>query len=283
MALRDILLHLDAAAPAAARLDLAAGLARRAGAHLVGLYLVDVAVPLIAGDIGGGAALAGLMEDMRAEALAEAGRARAMFEQRLARDGLSGEWRLLEGPSVPLLTAAGRHADLIILGQTDPDRSGPRGLVEAALFETGRPVLVVPYAAAPAGPMKHALVAWNASREAARAVHDALPLLALMERVTVLVVQPGASPGMHDPGAHEEEAGADIARHLARHGLAVTVQRAVAPDIGVSDVLLNTIAEQSVDLLVMGGYGHSRLREFMLGGATRSLLGAMTAPVLLAH
>jgi nucleotide-binding universal stress UspA family protein len=280
MALRDILLHLDAAAPAAARLDLAAGLAKRSGAHLVGLYLLDVPLPLIAGDIGGGAALAGLMEGMREESLAEAERAQAMFEERLARDGLSGEWRLLEGATVPLLAENGRYADLIILGQTDPDVPSPggRALVEAALFETGRPVLVVPYAAAPSPGLKHALIAWNASREAARAVHDALPLLALMERVTVLVVEPEATPD-----AHGQEPGADIARHLARHGLEVTVQRAVAPDIAVSDVILNTIAEQSVDLLVMGGYGHSRLREFMLGGATRSLLGAMTAPVLMAH
>jgi nucleotide-binding universal stress UspA family protein len=276
MALREILLHLDAAAPAAARLDLAAGVARRSGAHLVGLYLLDVAVPIMAGDMGGGAAVAALMEGMREEALAEAERVRAMFDERLARDGLSGEWRMLEGASVPLLSENGRYADLIILGQTNPDapRPGGRALIEAALFETGRPVLVVPYAAAPSSGMKHALIAWNGSREAARAVHDALPLLALMEQVTVLVVEPTAQD--HEPGA-------DIARHLARHGLNVTVQRAVAPDISVGDVILNTIAEQSADLLVMGGYGHSRLREFMLGGATRSLLGAMTAPVLMAH
>ncbi|WP_191083574.1 universal stress protein [Roseococcus microcysteis] len=280
MALKEILLHLDAAAPAAARLDLAAGIAKRSGAHLVGLHMLDLALPILAGDVGGGAAMAGLMDEMRAEAVAEAGRVQAMFEERLARDGISGEWRLLEGATVPLLAENGRYADLIILGQTDPDvpRPGGRALIEAALFETGRPVLVVPYAAAPAGPMRHALIAWNASREASRAVHDALPLLKLMERVTVLVVEPEATPGTHG-----QEPGADIARHLARHGLNVTVQRAVAPDISVADVILNTIAEQSADLLVMGGYGHSRLREFMLGGATRSLLGAMTAPVLMAH
>jgi len=280
MALREILLHLDAAAPAAARLDFAAHLAKRSGAHLVGLHMLDLAVPIIAGDMGGGAALAGLMEGMREEAEGEADRIRAMFEERLAREGLSGEWRMLEGPTVALMAENGRYADLIVLGQTDPDvpRPGGRALIEAALFETGRPVLVVPYAAAPAGAPRHAMIAWNASREASRAVHDALPVLALMERVTVLVVEPEATPG-----AHGQEPGADIARHLARHGLRVEVRRAVAPDIAVGEVILNTIAEEQVDLLVMGGYGHSRLREFMLGGTTRSLLGAMTAPVLMSH
>jgi nucleotide-binding universal stress UspA family protein len=280
MALRDILLHLDAAAPAAARLDLAAGLAQRSGAHLVGLYPLDVPIPLITGEMGGGIALAGLMETMRGEALAEAGRAEAMFHERMSRNGLSGEWRLLEGTTAPLLAENGRYADLIILGQTDPDAPQPGGkaLIEAALFETGRPVLVVPHAGAAGHAMRHALIAWNASREAARAVHDALPLLALADRVTVLVVEPGQAREGHGQGP-----GADIARHLARHGLKVEVQRAVSPDVSVGEVLLNTVAEHGVDLVVMGGYGHSRLREFMLGGATRTLLGQMTAPVLMAH
>lgn len=280
MALKDILLHLDAATPSAARLDFAAGIAKRAEAHLVGLYLLDVPMPLIAGDMGGGAAVAGLMDGMREEALAEAGRVEAMFRERLARDGLSGEWRMLEGTTVPLLAQAGRYADLIILGQTDPDAPlpGGRALIEAALFETGRPVLVVPYAAAPTGPLRHAVVAWNASREAARALHDALPLLHLMEQVTVLVVAPEATPE-----AEAAVPGGEIAAHLARHGLRVQVQQAVAPDIAVGEVILNIIAESRADLVVMGGYGHSRLREFMLGGVTRTLLGAMTAPVLMAH
>lgn len=281
MAMKEILVHLDAATPCAARLDLAARLAQRCGAHLVGLYLLDIPMPVFAGnDAGGGAALANLMGEMREEALAEADRVEAMFNARLDRDRISGEWRMNEGATTALLAQHGRYSDLVILGQTDPDVPGPGGkaLIEAALFETGRPVLVVPYAAAAGHTLRHALVAWNASREAARAVHDALPLLALAERVTVLVVEPEQAPEAHGP-----EPGADIARHLSRHGLRVEVHRAVAPDLSVGDVLLNTVAERGVDLIVMGGYGHSRLREFMLGGATRTLLGQMTAPVLLAH
>lgn len=279
MALKEILLHFDATPAAAARLDLAADIARRAGARLIGLHVMDIAFPILAGDVGGGGALASLMAQIRAEAEAEANTLRARFEERLAREGIPGEWRVLEGPAALLLAETGRYADLIILGQAHADQPAPggRALIEAALFKTGRPVLVVPYAVAPRPP-RHAVIAWNASREASRAVHDALPLLALMDRVTVLVVEPEANPGQHG-----EEPGADIARHLARHGLEVVVRRAVAPDISVGDVILNTLAEQGGDLLVMGAYGHSRLREFMLGGATRSLLGAMTAPVLMAH
>ncbi|WP_270939103.1 universal stress protein [Falsiroseomonas oryzae] len=280
MAIKDILVHLDTTPASAARLDLAAGLAQRHAAHLAGLYVVDVALPVMAGgEMGGGAFIAEMIESMRQAALEEGTKIEATFRARLARDGLAGEWRQVEGTTAGQVALHGRYADLVVLGQPDAGGESPAGAaVEAALFETGRPVLVVPHAGVPALPGRRVLVGWNASREASRALHDALPLLAGAESVTVLTIN--ADPGSTE---HGQEPGADIARHLARHDLPVTVRRITGADISAGDLLLNEAADLGSDLLVMGGYGHSRLREFVLGGATRTLLGQMTVPVLMAH
>ena len=233
-----------------------------------------------AADAGSGAVLAGLIESMRAEALASAGTVEAAFNDTLRREGLPGEWRLAEGITAELVALHARYADLAVIGQADPAAGAApdAGVLSAAIFESGRPVLVVPYAGSFATVGERVLVGWNAGREATRAVHDALPLLAKANSVTITAVNPRVGLG-----AHGEEPGADIARHLARHGVMVAVEHTVAPEIGASDILLNRASELSADLLVVGAYGHSRLREFLLGGVTRSLLREMTVPVLLSH
>jgi nucleotide-binding universal stress UspA family protein len=280
MVMRDILVHLDATPRAAARLDVAAGLAQRLQAHLTGLFVLDIPLPAFAGgEVAGAAAVADLIEAMRADGLKDAARVEARFHETLRRDGVPGEWRLAEGLAPGLLALHGRYADLVVAGQTGPEDSGAgNAAIEAALFQTGRPVLVVPRTGTVTSLGKRVLVGWNASREASRALHDALPLIAGAESVTVLTIN--AEPGTD---SHGEEPGADIARHLARHGLKVTVRRIAGAEIGAGDMLLNEAADLGADLLVMGGYGHSRFREFMLGGATRTLLGQMTVPVLMAH
>lgn len=280
MPLRDILVHLDATAVGRARLALAAELARRHEAHLTGLFVIDVPLPVIAAGDGGGAALAALMDRMREDALAAAATVEAAFRDRLRRDGLAGEWRLAEGSAPALVTMHARYADLAVLGQQDPDGDQPDAgaIVEAVLFSSGRPVLVVPYAGRFETLGQRVLIGWNASGEAARAVNDALPLIAAAETATVLAVNPrGGVDG------HGEEPGADIARHLARHGVAVRVEHTDSGGLREGDVLLNRAAELSADLLVIGAYGHSRLREMVLGGVTRTLLQQMTLPVLMAH
>jgi nucleotide-binding universal stress UspA family protein len=143
---------------------------------------------------------------------------------------------------------------------------------------TGRPVLVVPYAfeRRPAG--RHVMIAWNASREAARAVNDALPLLRRASHVHVVALSP-----VRSATAHGEEPGADIALYLARHGVKVTVSRDDAPEVDTGNLLLSRAFDLSADLIVMGAWGHSRLREFVLGGVTRTLLESMTVPVLMSH
>lgn len=281
MAIKDILLHLDASDAAPARLELAARLARRFDAHLIGLFPLDVTLPaLLGGDMSGGAAMGELIQVMQDEALADAARLEALFRERLRRDTIPGEWRQTEGIASSQLALHGRHADLVVIGQPDPDILSSPGdlLAEAALFNTGRPVLMVPHSGAFDQVGRRALIGWNASREASRAVHDALPLLAGAESVTLLVIDPEAGGE-----GHGEEPGADIARHLARHGLPVAVRRVAGSAIAAGDVLLNEASDLGADLIVMGGYGHSRLREFVLGGTTRTLLRQMTVPVLLSH
>ncbi|MBR0650033.1 universal stress protein [Roseomonas terrae] len=281
MPLKDILVHLDTTARSAGRLELAIDLARRHDAHLTALHVVDIGLPLIGmADGSGGAAIASLVDQMREDGLADARRIEATFRERLRQEGLPGEWRVAEGMVAEMVTLHARYADLVILGQDDPDAPGtsPVGLAGDILFGAGRPVLVVPYAGKHTAVGRRVLIGWNASREAARAVNDALPLIASAESATVLAANPrGGLAGLG------EEPGADIALHLARHGATVTVEHHVAPSVPDADLLLNHATDMTADLIVMGAYGHSRLREFVLGGVTRTILKQMTVPVLMSH
>ena len=146
------------------------------------------------------------------------------------------------------------------------------------VLSSGRPTLVVPYIGPTRTLAQSVTVAWDAGREAARAVNDALPFLERAQAVTVMVVNP--RPGI---GSHGEEPGADIALHLARHGIKVEAQHLEVRDMSVADAILSRAADQSIDLLVMGAYGHSRFREWVLGGATRQIFAQMTVPVLMSH
>jgi len=149
-------------------------------------------------------------------------------------------------------------------------------IIEAALFDSGRPVVVVPFVHREPFKLDRVLVAWDGGRLAARALGDALPLLRRAPAVDVVVVTT-------EPVKSDEIPGADIARMLARHGVAVELRRIGAAGISVADAILNDAAESAADLIVMGGYGRSRLREFVLGGTTRAILTSMTAPVLMSH
>jgi nucleotide-binding universal stress UspA family protein len=291
--LRDITVVLGESEQSDIRLDVAIALARRHNAHLTGLSALGLLAPgrpfvqrrdgpaLGAQPapqmMAWGMAPSYLEVDTRAAEAA--GRVEAAFREQLQFSGLQGSWRMAGGDVSDAVVGQARQADLAILGQIDPGDPPPLGrhLIEAALMTSGRPVLVVPYAGRYKAVGARVLVAWNNSREAARAVSDALPLLAQAASVTVLEVSAtGRRPA--DGGA----TGADIARHLARHGVNAEAH-AVAGSISVPDALLNYAADLSADLLVVGGYGHSRLRELILGGITRELLQHMTLPVLMSH
>lgn len=281
MALKDILVHLDGSKQAEMRLRLASNLARKHGAHLAVLHVVDIELPLIASaDAGGGIAVSGLMDQMRDQALAEAARLEAMTRERMRLDGISGEWRQAEGITAEQVVLHARYADLVIVGQNDPDGGTPQAsaVLEQALFSAGRPILVVPYAGNFERVGSRVLVGWKPSREAARAVNDALPILSQADSVLVFSANPRT--GIN---AHGEQPGADIGLHLARHGIKVQVEHTVAPEVADADLLLNQASEMGADLIVVGAYGHSRIREMVLGGVTRTLLRQMTVPVLMSH
>jgi nucleotide-binding universal stress UspA family protein len=190
------------------------------------------------------------------------------------------EWRVIEAFSDDALAVNGRYADLLVVGQADPDDpAGSRNdLPEAMAFATGRPILVVPQIGAQPTVGKTVLLCWNASRESARAAADALPFLRAADKVIVLIVDPEISAD-----GHGEEPGADVALWLARHGVNITVQRDVAADARIGEIILSRAADYGADLIVMGIYGHSRLREMVLGGVSRTLLASMTVPVLMSH
>jgi nucleotide-binding universal stress UspA family protein len=210
----------------------------------------------------------------------KAERIEAAFQERLRFSGVLGDWRTASGNVSETVTWHARHADLVILGQLDPDHPPPGGgqLVEDVLMNSGRPMLVIPYIGRFETFGTKILVGWNNSREGTRAVNDAIPLLAKAAWVMILAVDPTGRKS-----AIDDASSADIARHLARHGISAQTARTVTDSISASDALLSYAADVGADLLVVGGYGHSRLRERLLGGVTRDLLRHMTLPVLMSH
>jgi nucleotide-binding universal stress UspA family protein len=285
MALKDILVLLDAGDRSPVRLAIAAELARQHGAFLTGLSVVDI--PNADYLYGAGLPMAGLGPDqmvdvMTAEAHSAAKPVEAGFRTTLKAENVQGAWQLTEGYAPSVLTHAARYADLVVVGQPDdPGRrdKGARMVVETVLMTSGRPVLAVPFAGAFPALTDHVLVAWNGSCEATRALHDALPLLRQAARVTVLAVNPHRTDTFEDSGDPPN----DVATHLSRHGVKAETTQTVADDISDGEALLSYASDISATLIVAGGYGHSRARELIFGGVTRTLLHEMTVPVLFSH
>jgi nucleotide-binding universal stress UspA family protein len=280
MAYKNLILHVDSTRACASRNAVAIQLAATLQAHLTAVYVVP---EFIAAGFAGAYLNADLQSAIGRE-LGDRGKAAlAAFEEAARRQAISYETRLelgYEAEFADLLALHARYADLMILGQPDPDddSAGGRHLPERVVLGSGRPALMLPYIGARLTIGQRVAIAWDASREAARAVADAMPFLAQARAVTVVLVNP--RPSWLGHGA---EPGADIALHLARHGIKVEVKRIEAPDLDPADALLAHIADDSIDLLVMGLYGHSRLRETVLGGVSRKMLQSMTVPVLMAH
>lgn len=280
MGYKTILLYLDTAAQRVERIDLAFEQAEKFDAHLVGLYAPGP-VPIPAYALAeAGHEVVELLRRRRAEAAQSAKNA---FEAASARRrAVKCEWRVAPGDAAAAVGLSGRYADLVIAGQPQPDDAGERFsiLPSAAdlVLSAGRPVLFVPYAGRFPSVGKRILIAWNASRESARALSDAMPFLERASYVDVVSLDTDAIGSKHG-----EDPGADTGLLLARHGIKVTVSQQSGSDIGVGEQLLSRAADFDADLIVMGAYGHSRLRERILGGATRTMLEAMTVPVLMSH
>ncbi len=295
MAYRDLLVCVDPTTAGEARLNLAFNLARAGQAHLTAAYGLpierrapaepglalqpipsDGLIGVVAEGLargGGGAAPQAPGEATLEEAVER------RFRAELAQHGLHGEWRLYDAGDTAAAIELAKSADLAILGQLSPDLSTPGALrPEDVVVAAGRPVLVVPYAGTFQTVGRRVLVAWDATREAVRAVNDALPLLADAEAVTVMFV------GAQETALERRKPSLErIVGHLRHHGIAARIEETLRGGVAISDILLSRAADLAADLIVAGAYHHSQLREALVGGVSRELLEHMTVPVLLSH
>jgi nucleotide-binding universal stress UspA family protein len=244
-------------------------------AHLTGVaFIYDPVVPTSVGRYNP----AEVIETQRIDNEMAAESAIKSFTAASDRAGISAERLTL---SASLAGAADQFArmarrfDLAIVGQ--PQMSRMDWIIgETTLFESGRPIIMVPYIQKEPFKIDNVMICWDGSRAVARAVADAIPILSKSGRVEIVIVT-------NEPGKQYGIESTDIGQHLARHGLKVNVHRLPGGDIDVANALLSYAADSAADIFVMGGYGHSRLREFVLGGVTRSIFRSMTVPVLLSH
>ncbi len=273
--IKDIVANLSVGTSRDVAADFAVSVAATFDAHVTGLaFLYEPLAPLADGFP------AEAMQSQRIENEKAAKAAVAKFDEAVRRAAISAESRILD---VPVASAANvfaniaRRFDLAIMCQPEPHKPAlERLIVETALFDSGRPVLIVPYIQRTGLKLDRVMVGWDGSRSAARAVADTIPLLVRAKATEVVIVA-------SEPAKSDEMPGADIAHHLARHGAKVEVKSIVTAETDVANTILSRAADTSADFLVMGGYGHSRLREFILGGVTRGILSSMTIPTLMSH
>ncbi len=298
MGLCDILVCLDATEAGDGRLELALNLAQANKAYLTAVYALPEPrgssippagpglPPTVLGPVSpdGARAISGQPSIATpGPTLPDADRADALeqrFRAELPLSGLEGEWHMLNRTDVAELIRLAKAADLAVLGQYPGSDSGGATWLhpDDVMVDSGRPVLVVPYASAVERVGKTVLIAWNGTREANRALHDALPLIDGAEAVTVMHV--GAEQADLDRDRPSLER---IVRHLARHGIEAQAEESLHPAISVRDALLSRAADLGADMIVAGAYHHWRLRETLLGGVSRDLLAQMTIPVLMSH
>ena len=270
MTYRDVLVHLDNGERSPVRLPIAVDVARRFGARLMGLFAE--CDPYLAN-------LASLKPDeMYGET---ATRTEADLRQIGEKAEIDVDWDAVvvrrDSALASAVLAAACCSDLAVLGQHDPREQGsgvPSDLVEQVLLHSGRPVLIIPFAGDFKALGRRIMVAWNAGREASRAIHDSLPFLQQADEVTVIEINPT------DEGLATRDR---ITKHLEAHGIAAQTASFVAEEIGAMDLLLSRVTDEAVDLLVMGAHGHYGFPHLHRGGATRHILRQMTVPVLMSH
>jgi len=275
---KSIVVLVDQTAGCQAWIDAAIELALRHGAHLSALYVIvnPASAVFVRGYLP-----AEITATVEAREEAQAKALLARFAAAAERNQVPCEVRIDRGfddSVADIVSMHARYADLLIAGQTNPeDPPTIPGLPGQLVLACGRPVLLIPHIGAGKTLGERVVIAWDAGREAARAVSDALPILTRASSVSVV----SFNPSERDRG-HGDVPGADIALYLARHGVTVDVRR-IESDVDVGNGLLSHVADEGADLLIMGGYGHSRLRQLVLGGVTRTLLGEMTVPVLMSR
>lgn len=273
--IKDLIVNLERSSSREQVTDVAIAIAQMFGAHVSGACfaydsLPSFTMPDFPSDV---------LSKMLAASEAAARAAIEKFEAACKREGISAEHHLLEtayGTSGRFPRMA-RRFDLSVIMQSDAENGDNDILIEQVLFDSGRPVLVVPYIQKQPLKLDRVVCGWDGGRAATRAINDAKPFLRRAGVVELLIVR---DHKVRDPN---ELRGIEIANHLARHDIKVEIKTITAPDIGVAATILSHVADSAADLLVMGGYGHSRLREFVLGGVTRDMLSSMTVPVLMSH
>lgn len=275
--IKDIAVHLTGSSEDAVRIAHAIGVARTLDAHLTGLYLNQMPDILSITDPSGSAFLQRLVEQSVAQAAVTMEALHSQFRQL----GVTYELRRIDvypRQVGDVLASEARQSDLFLATRPYGNPNREQWVEEAVLFQSGRPCLFVPPSFKGHADYKNVLVAWKNTREAARAVADALPLLKKAKSVVIAIVD-------EERGAAEEQRSApdqDIGRYMSRHGINAEVH-VVDGWTSAGAALLNEAVRTASDLVVMGAYGHSRLREWMLGGATRDVLKSATIPVLVAH
>jgi len=274
--LKDVIVNLSGRAPRDFAAEYAISIAATFGAHIIGIsFVYEPVIP--DGTLGG--VPVDLIELQRAENSKAANEAISRFDAAVKKAGISAETRILDatfGGAATRFAEIARRFDLAVVGQAQREGGASHELIiEGALFESGRPLVVVPYIQKRGLTLERVLACWDGSRTAARAIGDAMPFLERAKAVDIVIVA--------EERKSEEMTGANMSAHLARHGVPASIKRMAKGDIGIEDVLLSYAADSGADLMVMGGYGHSRLREFILGGVTRGILASMTVPVLMSH
>ncbi|MPZ39552.1 MAG: universal stress protein [Rhizobiales bacterium] len=275
--IKDLVVNLGGGATPDITADYAISVAKTYGAHIVGVSFVYE--PVIPGSLLGGIPT-DLIEVQREENAKAAKAAVAYFETAARNASVSAETRLLDASiagAADLFGRIARRFDIAVVGQAQREQGvSEELLIEGALFGSGRPVIIVPEIQKQGVKLDNVMICWDGSRPAARAIGDAIPLLERAEAIEVVVVT-----GERDKSG--EITGANMKRHLARHGINIDIKRIAAGDVGVQTAILAHAADSGADFIVMGAYGHSRLREFILGGVTRSILKSMPVPVLMSH
>jgi nucleotide-binding universal stress UspA family protein len=284
MPICDILVCLDSSGAGEGRLRLALSLARNRRATLSALYLLPeprvTAPPIGLGPVPLSTPPATERVTGQPREPERADEVETLFRSEVRSAGLDGEWHLLDERDLPGLIEYANAVDLAILGQRSPDAPDGGGILtpDEIVTEVGRPLLIVPYTGKFETVGRRALIAWDGSRQAARALNDALPLIEGAEAATVLYI------GAHETQLERVRPALDrIVRHLRRHTIEASAEEASRGDVAISDLLLSRAADLGADMIIAGAYHHSPLREALLGGVSRDLLRHMTVPVLMSH
>jgi nucleotide-binding universal stress UspA family protein len=275
--IKDIVVNLTGGHPQDFASDYAISLAAGLGAHIVGVAFIYE--PVVPGSVLGGIPT-DLIEAQRSRNTVAAKEAIARFESTTKAADVSAEARTVDASlagAPDLFGRIARRFDIAVVGQARHEQGASEELmIEGALFGSGRPLIVVPHTHKQGLKLDRIIICWDGSRPAARAIADSLPFLQRAKSIDIVVVT-----GERDKSG--EITGTNMRRHLARHGITVEIKHITRGGAGVQNAILAHAADTRADFMVLGGYGHSRLREFILGGVTRSILKSMTVPVLMSH